>query len=97
MPRKEFPIRFEDLSPDLHYTSTPPLSSEWYQPTLPPVVLYTSLEEEIRLQDLLAYRCNWDLSYKTVANHEQANRYPYSYRVLSEEAIQRLFAESADP
>lgn len=96
MPRKEFPIQLEDLSPDLHYTATPPLSSAWYRTTLPPVVLYNSLSEEACLQDMLSYRCSWDFSYKTVTNPEQANRYPYSYRVLSEETIKRLLSESAD-
>lgn len=96
MPRVEFPIRSEDLSPDRHYTESPPSSSEWYHNQIPSVVLYTARSKEERLQILLSYRSDWDHSYKTASDHEQANRYPYSYRVLSEETIQRLLWESTD-
>lgn len=93
---REYSITYQDWSPDRHYTAVVPSSDEWYHSTRHSIRLNGAESEEMRRLELLRYRCDWDLSYKTVADSQQANQYPYSYRILSEAAIERLLRESSD-
>ncbi len=89
----EHPIFYEDLETTRFYTATAPSSHEWYHATQNPIGLDRNASLDIQRACLDAYRCEWDLSYKTL-DAKEANRTPYSYKVLTQAAKDRILSSS---
>ena len=92
MNRVEYPIHYEDLDTTRRYTDKKPTTYQWYTSTQPTIWMDLTQPLEVRRAFLDAYCCDWDLSYKTL-DAVEANRTPYSYKVLTAAAKTRILSQ----
>lgn len=92
--QKEYLIADGDLSNTRRYTSIAPSAYEWYLASRHAIWLNQTESEEARRVMLRTYRCDWGFTYQSVTDTVFANKWPYSYKTLSDEAIERMLHDS---